>query len=121
LDRDIIYNVVGTTPEGCVAVDQIKVRVIKGPDIYVPNTFTPNNDGLNDVLKAIPVGIGQFHYFRVYDRWGKLVFTTNNPQKGWDGKINGSLQLQSSFVWMAEGIDYRGNLIQRKGSTIIMQ
>ncbi|MBP6430805.1 MAG: choice-of-anchor L domain-containing protein [Ferruginibacter sp.] len=121
LDRDITYNIVGTTPEGCVATDEIKVRVIKGPDIYVPNTFTPNGDGLNDVLKAIPVGIKQFNYFTVYDRWGKLVFTTSNPLRGWDGKINGSLQLLSSFVWMAEGIDYKGNLIQRKGSTIIMQ
>lgn len=121
LDKDMVYRVTGTTPDGCFATDEIKIRVIKGPDIYVPNSFTPNGDGLNDVLRPIPVGIKQFNYFKIFNRWGQLVYSSNNPKQGWDGKIKGVLQVNTSFVWLAEGVDYKGNVIQRKGSGIALQ
>lgn len=121
LPYDQHYIVTGKTPEGCEGSDDILIKVYKGPEIYVPSGFTPNNDGLNDLLKAIPVGIKEFRYFRVYNRWGQLVFSTRNPSAGWDGKINGVDQPTSTFVWMAEAIDYKGNLVNRKGVTTIVR
>ena len=121
LTYDMHYVVTGTTPEGCEGTDDILIKVYKGPEIYVPSGFTPNNDGLNDLLKAIPVGIKEFRFFRIYNRWGQMVFSTSIPSRGWDGKINGIEQPTSTFVWMAEAVDYKGNLIIRKGVTTIVR
>lgn len=121
LDKDIIYTVTARTSLGCVATDKIKIQVYKGPDIYVPNAFTPNRDSKNDILRAIPVGIRNFKYFRIYDRWGSLVFNTANPAIGWDGRIKGTEQTTATYVWVAEGIDYTGKTIQRKGSVIVIK
>ena len=122
LSDAVIYLVVtASTPSGCEGIDSIKVNTYKGPEIYVANSFTPNGDGLNDNLKAFPVGIKSFSYFRIYNRYGQLLFSTTNEHIGWDGKIKGYTQNLSTFVWIAEGIDFKGNLIQRKGTTTIIQ
>ncbi len=121
LDKDIIYTIEARNAIGCLATDKIKIQVYKGPDIYVPNAFTPNRDLKNDVLKAIPVGIKDFHYFRIYDRWGSLIFSTTNAAIGWDGRIKGTEQSTNTYVWMAEGIDYTGKTVQRKGSVIVIR
>lgn len=120
-DRSTVYTVTARTALGCVATDKIKIEVYKGPEIYVPNAFTPNGDSRNDVLKAIPVGIRTFNYFRIYDRWGTLIFSTTDPAIGWDGRIKGAAQPTATYVWMAEGIDYTGKVVRRKGSVIIIR
>jgi gliding motility-associated-like protein len=121
LPFDYRYIVTGTTPEGCEGQDDIFIKVYKGPEIYVPSGFTPNNDGLNDWIAPIPVGIKEFRFFRIFNRWGQLVYTTSNPYRGWDGKINGVLQGNNSFVWMAEAVDFKGNVITRKGVVTLMR
>lgn len=121
LTSDQRFIVVGTTPDGCQGIDDILVKVYKGPDIYVPSGFTPNNDGLNDILRPVPVGIKEFRFFRVFNRWGQLVFATQDPQRGWDGKIQGVDQPSATFVWMAEAIDYKGNLVTKKGVVTIIR
>ncbi|MEQ1675897.1 MAG: choice-of-anchor L domain-containing protein [Chitinophagaceae bacterium] len=115
------YIVTGTTPEGCEGKDDVFIKVYKGPEIYVPSGFTPDNNGLNDVLRPIPVGIRDFHFFRVFNRSGQLVFNTSDPRRGWDGTINGVPQGTGSYVWMAEAVDYKGNLIVRKGTFTIIR
>lgn len=121
LDRDITYHVYAATAAGCEAFDTIKIKVYQGPELYVPNAFTPNGDGLHDVLKVKAVGMREFHFFRIYNRFGELLFTTADPNKGWDGTVKGKLQNLGTYVWMAEAIDYRGNLIQQRGTSIIIQ
>ena len=121
LDKDITYTVTARTALGCVATDKIKIQVYRGPEIYVPNAFTPNRDSKNDILKAIPVGIRSFSYFRIYDRWGSLVFSITDPSIGWDGRIKGTEQSTATYVWMAEGIDYTGKVVRKKGSVIIIK
>ena len=53
-----------------------------GTTIYIPNAFTPNGDGINDIFKAIAPGIKQINYFKIFNRWGKLMFETNNANNG---------------------------------------
>ncbi|HPG11668.1 MAG TPA: gliding motility-associated C-terminal domain-containing protein, partial [Chitinophagaceae bacterium] len=115
LTQDTRYIVTGRTPEGCEAQDDVFIKVYQGPEIYVPKAFTPNNDGLNDILRAIPVGIQEFRHFTIYNRWGNVIFSTKDPARGWDGHINGQEQQTNTFVWIAEAIDYLGNHITRKG------
>ncbi|AXY77769.1 hypothetical protein D3H65_28960 [Paraflavitalea soli] len=84
-------------------------------DIYVPKIFTPNNDGQNDIVKPIVVGITTFHYFNIYNRWGNLVFTTKDPNVGWDGRFKGVLQPVETYMWIAEGLDKDKKKITRRG------
>lgn len=121
LQYDMVYTVTGKTPDDCEGSDEIKVKVYQGPEIYVPKGFTPNGDGLNDKLKAIPVGMKEFHYFHIYDRWGQIIFSTKDPSRGWDGKINGIDQQNGTYIWMAEAVDFKGNAVLRKGTITIVR
>jgi len=68
--------------------------------IYVPSAFTPNNDGLNDIFRArFGENVTEFK-LQVYDRWGEIVFETNDIRKGWDGSIKGLKQSNGVYVWM---------------------
>lgn len=117
---DKLYTITIETAAGCVTVDTQLVKVFKEVRFYVPSGFTPNQDGLNDYLKPIPVGIKEFKYFRVYNRWGQLVFDLKNDPKGWDGMINGKLQSSQVVVWMAEGVGINDvNYIQKGTCTLI--
>ena len=120
-DFETEFIVIAKTAANCVGTDTVKVKTYKGPDIYVANSFTPNDDGTNDILKAFPVGIKSFHYFRIFNRFGKIVFSTTNPQVGWNGRIDGFRQKMGTFVWIAEAVDFTGKLVQRKGTTILIQ
>ena len=119
--QEITYTVTATTAAGCEGSASIHIKVYQGPEIYVPSGFTPNNDGKNDILKAIPVGIKQFKYFMIFNRWGVRVFYTNDPGNGWDGKWQGVDQNIGVFVWIAEGIDDNGEIIQRKGTVTLIR
>ncbi|MEP7373191.1 MAG: gliding motility-associated C-terminal domain-containing protein [Chitinophagaceae bacterium] len=121
LEKEIIYTVTAATDAGCQGSDEIRIKVYKGPEIYVPAAFTPNNDGKNDVLKAIPVGIREFKYFMVYNRWGQQVFYTTNPANGWDGSYKNGSQDTNTFIWIAGGTDSKGNTIKRKGTVTLIR
>ena len=116
------YKVTVTNSSGCSGVDYILLRNYKSePDFLVPNAFTPNGDGLNDIIKPIPIGITTLHYFRIYNRWGQMIFSTNEFNKGWDGNINGTQQQSGTYLYMTEGIDYLGNTIIRKGTIVLIR
>ncbi len=119
---DVTYRVKVSTKEGCFAFDSLKVKVYKTPpEIFVPTLFTPNGDGLNDLLRPVPVGISKFVYFRVYNRYGQLVYSANEFISGWDGRFKGRDQGNESFVWHAYAEDYLGNKIYRKGQTTLIR
>jgi gliding motility-associated-like protein len=118
----INYSVKVSTPEGCFAYDTINVKIFKtAPDIFVADAFTPNNDGLNDVFRAMPVGIKQFDYIRIFNRWGQLMFSSNTPEVGWDGTFKGKEQASDTFVWVVRGTDYLGRVIEKKGTLVLIR
>ena len=103
-------------------MDTQYVRTKKKIEIYVPTIFTPgNSDGLNDYLRPNLMGIVKVNSFRVYNRWGKLLYQMQSDRPGWDGRINGQLQEMQTVVWMIEAIDVDGNLHKRKGTTVLMR
>jgi gliding motility-associated-like protein len=116
------YRVKVGTPEGCYAYDDVKVTVFKTqPDIFIPSGFTPNSDGLNDVLRPKVVGMKQFNYFKVFDRWGVMVFSTTQEGKGWDGTYSGTAQASGAYVFVAQAVDYTGKLITKKGTVVLIR
>jgi gliding motility-associated-like protein len=121
INDDITYHLTVKTVEGCTDTASVKVVVFKGSDIYVPNAFTPNNDGLNDVLKPYFIGIKSLDFFSIYDRWGKKVFSTNEMNKGWDGYSNGKISETSTYVWVLKATDVVGRVYNLKGSFTLIK
>jgi len=114
------YQVATSTIAGCRGEGYITVRVYKGPDIYVPTGFTPNGDGRNDRFLPVPVGIKSLNYFRVFNRWGQLLFQTKTLHEGWDGKLQGAQQATGVYVWMIEAITNQNKIITKKGTVTLI-
>lgn len=115
------YLVKAMSEMGCFGVATILVRVFKTlPDIFVPNAFTPGKAS-NSIFRPIPVGIATLQYFKVYNRWGQMVYGTSAMGQGWDGRVNGKLQDVGTYVWMAQGISYMGKTIFRKGTMVLIR
>jgi len=120
-NNGITYKVTARTIDGCEATDDINVKVFVQADIFVPNAFTPNGDGLNDVLRPVLAGIKALKYFSVYNRYGQLIYTTTVPGQGWNGLIKGEMQNTGAFAWTAEAVDYKGNVIKKSGMAILIK
>jgi gliding motility-associated-like protein len=96
--------------------------------VYAPTAFSPNGDGKNDVFYVYgPVDeIVQFQ-LNIYDRWGTLVFKTNDLQEGWDGTFDGNLAPTGAYVWVADfttrpsAVVVEGETKQEKGNFILLQ
>ncbi|MBK8712678.1 MAG: gliding motility-associated C-terminal domain-containing protein [Niastella sp.] len=120
--QDIRYIVKVSNPAGCFAYDTISVHVFTVPaGIYVPNVFTPGSDGVNDIFKPITLGIRSMDYFKVFDRWGKMVFSTSQIGDGWDGKYKSTEQPIGTYVWYTKVTDYQGKVINKKGTVILVR
>jgi gliding motility-associated-like protein len=120
-DKDIMYRLDVSTAAGCKGTTYIIVKVYDKADIYVPSAFTPGGNGLNDLFRAIPVGMREFHFLTVFNRWGQMVFTTTDFKKGWDGAVATKDQATNVYVWIAEAVDYKGNLVRKKGTVTLIR
>ena len=119
---NIDYTVRVSNNQGCFDLDSIRVKVFKiDPDILVPTAFSPNRDGNNEIFKPIPIGIRSLDFFRVYNRWGQLVYSTSQIGMGWDGTYGGLEQGPGTFVWYVTGTNYLGNKIEKKGTVILIR
>ena len=101
--------------------DSFSVKYYRGPDIYVANAFTPNGDGKNDIFKPIYIGISVLKYFRVFNRYGQMVFETRQPLQGWDGNLYGNPAPEGPYVWEVSGLDYQGKWQTKNGSMILIR
>ena len=102
-------------------MDTQLVKIAPKVEIFVPNTFTPNHDGTNDVLRPFMIGIKSLTYFRVFNRWGQQVFETHTANAGWDGKFKGVLIEIQTVVWMVEAVGADNVLYRKKGSSILVR
>jgi gliding motility-associated-like protein len=118
----ITYTVKATSADNCVGYDDVAVKIYQtGPEIFVPSAFTPNGDGVNDILRPIVAGLQQFNYLRIYNRWGNLVFSSDVSSGGWDGTYGGEKQPSGTYVYVAQGIDYKGQQLNRKGTVVLIR
>jgi gliding motility-associated-like protein len=98
------YNVVVSDENDCNASGSVFIEVIEGKpvDFYIPNAFTPNDDGLNDRFEMnFPAGI-QFKKLQIFDRWGEMIFQTNNPQNAWDGTYKNKLMPLEVYIYVLD-------------------
>jgi gliding motility-associated-like protein len=116
-----LYTIQIQTNTGCLTVDTQLVKTIKEVKAFVPTAFTPNKDGKNDYLRPILMGIRELRYFRVFSRWGQLLFETKTSLPGWDGTFKGTQQQTQAVVWMMEGLGVDGVVYIQKGTTVLMR
>ncbi len=121
LSHDQLFILKVTDIAGCIGYDSVLVQVYQGPNYLVPNAFSPNNDGENDIFRAIPVGMTTTEYFRVFNRYGQLVFETNQWLKGWNGKYRGKDQPMGTYVWVVKGTDKNGRPVEMKGTVLLIR
>lgn len=119
---NIRYTVTATSVNGCTASDFIDVIVYRiEPDMYVPNAFTPNGDKKNDIFRPILIGMKELRYFRVYNRFGQLVYSTSDIGSGWDGTFRGRGQDPATYVWYGEAVTYTGEVKFKKGYVVLIR
>ena len=96
------YWLQATAENGCIGKDTIEVSYRECYRlIYFPSAFTPNNDNLNDVFRPGVYGVLKNYHLVIYSRWGQKVFETEDATKGWNGKVNGTIQSASAYMWMS--------------------
>lgn len=114
----------GTNEYGCSIIKPVNVVILPPPDpiVYVPNAFTPNNDGRNDVFKITIIGETSVHYLRVFNRWGQLVYDNPNMNTQWNGKFNNIELPTGVYVWVLGGLDtYLKKPFSKKGIVTLIR
>lgn len=102
-------------------LSKLHITVIDNSKIYVPNAFTPNADHLNDLFKITVFGKISIDYFEIYNRWGKLVFRTKDITKGWDGKDGNKESSPGVYIWIMQGYDVDGSVLNLRGSVLLIR
>lgn len=121
------YRVELVDIHGCSNKGDIRVQVVcTGQNFFVPNTFSPNGDGSNDVFYLRGQGLFRVKSLRVFSRWGEVVFESrefpvNNPAYGWDGRIKGKKAKADVYVYQLEILCSNGELIKYSGNIALLQ
>ncbi|RYZ54441.1 MAG: gliding motility-associated C-terminal domain-containing protein, partial [Sphingobacteriales bacterium] len=121
LEADQLYKLYSVSEQGCTSLSEIFIKRYEGPELYIPNAFTPDNDGKNDRLKVFPVGIRRFNHLSVYSRTGQLLYRTTDYLQGWDGTLSGVKLDQGTYVAVAQAEDYRGKPLMKKTTVVLIR
>jgi gliding motility-associated-like protein len=107
---------------GCSLSVQKTIRVYSSCLIAVPNAFTPDGDGKNDFLRVLNAIKAEKLDFRIFNRWGQLLFQTRDWKRGWDGRVNGERQPTGTYVWILSYTDRdSGQPRQQKGVATLIR
>jgi len=119
-----VYYVLAEDTNGCRANDTVIVRVFKAPcatgGVFLPNAFTPNGDGKNDVLYVRGIRITEV-FLAIYDRWGQLMFETKDIKKGWDGTYGGKLLDAGVFGYYLKAVCDEGEIVIKEGNITLLR
>ena len=122
--KSIEYTAILIDFDDCGYKDKFKIfvkdLVCDEPYIFVPNAFSPNNDGKNDIL-YVQSDVVEEIYFAIYNRWGNLLFETNDIKKGWDGKFNGEYVESSVLVYYVQITCLNKQTLKKKGNITIIR
>ena len=124
---NIIYKAIALNDGGCKSEDEVSITVsCSDGNVYIPNTFSPNSDGMNDVFFARGKGLFSIKSFRIFNRWGALVFQKNNvavndPTSGWNGMYNNQPAPSDVYIYEAEVICDNNQIMKMKGNVSLVR
>jgi len=113
------YYVKVTDNNNCTVI--ASATISDSLNFFIPNAFSPNGDGENDILYIHPEACIIQIQLQIYDRWGELVFSTLNPEQGWDGKFNGSYENTGVFIYYLRGTLNSGKSFNKKGNITLLR
>ncbi len=119
---DVNVQLVVKNDIGCQSTATQKITLFNECYVWVPTAFTPNNDGINDYL--YPLNADKFTglVFRVYNRYGKLVFETNKSDNRWDGRIGGQDADSGTYIWILQyNNTYSGRRVEKRGTSVLLR
>ena len=126
-NQQVDYRINMTSTAGCVTTDTLLVKLVNASnpsasaDFFLPNAFSPNGDGRNDLFFPFAVNIIELKYFRIFNRWGELVYETKSFGEGWNGSYKGLKQSPDSYMWTIEGVSEEGKTINKYGNVLLMR
>nr|MBA2249524.1 gliding motility-associated C-terminal domain-containing protein [Chitinophagaceae bacterium] len=121
------YTVEVSNAGGCIARDKVSIYVTcNNSNIFVPNTFSPNGDGTNDIFYPRGSGIFKIKLFRIFNRWGEVIFekaniNANEASQGWDGTFKGQKLPPDVFVYTMDVVCENNTLLIFKGNVALIQ
>ncbi|MDB5202566.1 MAG: hypothetical protein JWQ27_1975 [Ferruginibacter sp.] len=121
------YTVTATNPGGCSSTDNLTVFVLcNGTNVFIPNTFSPNGDGSNDVFFPRGTGLFSIKNVKIFNRWGEVVFQKNNfsandAAAGWDGLYKGQKLLPDVFIYVMEILCDNNTVLTYKGNVALIK
>ena len=121
------YTLFAYTTEGCISKDVVNVFVTcTGDNLFIPNTFSPNGDGINEVFYPRGRGIEKIRSMKIFSRWGQLIylkenFLANDQNAAWDGKRQGQFVTPDVYVYMIDLVCENGNIITLKGDVTLIR
>lgn len=111
------YMLQGITADGCIGYDTLTVTVANDSYLIMPTVFSPNGDGNNDYFNILFAGFRKLNSFKIFNRWGQMVFSTSDIKRGWDGRYQNRLCELGTYFWVISAIDltnkprlYKGNV-----------
>jgi gliding motility-associated-like protein len=114
------YVVTVTDANGCSSQGSIFVDISGYMEVFIPNVFSPNGDGIHDVFEIKGPRLFNFTLL-IYDRWGKLVYETNDQKDYWDGTFKGKFLAEQTFVYVLKGETVLGEIIDLSGNVTIIK
>ncbi len=115
-----VYTLTVNYLSDCIVSEPITVFVGNGEDFFIPNAFTPNGDGNNDVFTVYGFGLAKVN-MAIFNRWGEKVFDTANQWGGWDGTFKGVMQNPGVYTYYIEGVYLNGKTRERKGTVSLIR
>ncbi|MCM5527890.1 gliding motility-associated C-terminal domain-containing protein [Parasegetibacter sp. NRK P23] len=125
--RDVCYQVKATNIYGCSDTASICIKAFcQNAQVFIPNAFTPDGDGQNDIFMVRATGIASVKSFRIFNRYGEVVFekynfTPNNPAFGWNGTIKGQRGIPAVYVYTAEVVCENGTTYAYHGNVTLLR
>ena len=119
--NDVKYLIAITDKHNCITTDTLQLFVLNKKGWYMPNAFTPNGDGLNDIIRPYLEGMNGLKRFAVYNRVGNMIFNTTRDGEGWNGTYKGAILESGNFIWVIEYTDMYNNHITQKGTLMLIK
>ena len=114
----------GATAYGCADSVMHTVRIKDVTAFYIPNAFTPNENNVNEIFLPVFFNYEFDNYkFVIFNRWGTEIYSTNNPEEGWDGRVSGKSSIVQSdvYVWKINYKESNGLTIQKIGMVTLIK